>query len=86
MRQKVRRALLLVSLILFPITIYYFSPYLIIMGASEHVINGSFIVFTIMFIASMFLGRVWCGWLCPAGGLQECVARINNKPPKQGKR
>ena len=46
--------------------------------------NGSFIVFSAMFILSMFLGRVWCGYLCPAGGLQECLAQCNPKPAKQG--
>ena len=86
MRQKVRKALLIVSFLLFPIIIWYFSPYLIIMAASEHVINGSFIVFVTMLVASMFLGRAWCGYLCPAGGLQECVGMVNPKPAKQGGR
>ena len=86
MRQKIRRFTILISFILFPITIWYFSPYLIIQAFSEHVMNGSFFVFMLMFILSMFLGRVWCGYLCPTGGLQECVQRINDKPAKQGKR
>ena len=34
-RQRLRGALLLFSLLLFPITLNYFSPYLIMMGASE---------------------------------------------------
>ncbi|MBO4807825.1 MAG: 4Fe-4S binding protein [Lachnospiraceae bacterium] len=84
MRQKIRRTIILISFLLFPITIYYFSPALIIQGAAQHIINGSFIVFVLMFVLSMFLGRVWCGYLCPAGGLQECVGRCNDKPAKQG--
>ena len=86
MRQKIRRTLLLVSFLLFPITIWYFSPYLILQAASEHIMNGSFLVFAAMLVLSMFFGRVWCGFFCPAGGLQECVQRINDKPAKQGKR
>ncbi len=86
MRQRVRRTLLLISFLLFPITIWYFSPYIIIRAASEHIMNGSFIVFVSMFVLSMFFGRVWCGWLCPAGGLQECAMRANDKPAKQKKR
>ena len=86
MRQKVRKTFILISFLLFPITIWYFSPYLIIQGALEHIINGSFIVFMLMLILSMFFGRVWCGWFCPAGGIQDCAARVNENPAKQGKR
>lgn len=84
MRQKIRKIIILFSFLLFPITIWYFSPYLIIQAASEHIMNGSFIVFVLMFICSMFLGRVWCGYLCPAGGLQESIAVCNPKTLKQG--
>lgn len=84
MRQRIRKTTLIVSLLLFPITIWYFSPYLIVQAASEHVMNGSFIVFVAMFVLSMFLGRVWCGYLCPTGGLQECLFACNNKPAKHG--
>ena len=86
MRQRVRKTVLLISFLLFPVIIWYFSPYLIIQGASEHIMNGSFIVFMLMLVLSMFFGRVWCGYLCPAGGLQECVMRVNGNPAKQGKR
>lgn len=84
MRQRLRRTIVFISFLLFPVTIWYFSPYLMIQAASEHIMNGSFIVFMTMLIASIFLGRVWCGWLCPAGGMQECLIRCNEKPAKQG--
>lgn len=84
MRQKVRKCLLIVSFLLFPITIYYFSPALIMQAAAEHIINGSFIVFAAMLVLSMFFGRAWCGYLCPAGGLQECAGMVKDKPAKQG--
>lgn len=79
-RQRVRAALPIVSFLLFPIIMNYLSPYLIIAGAAEGIINGSFIIFGSMFISSLFAGRLWCGWLCPAGGLGEISLAINNKP------
>lgn len=78
-RQKLRKALVLISFLFFPITLYYFSPYLIIQGAFEGIVTGSFIVFTLMFLVSLFLGRAFCGWVCPAGGLQECCTLAVDK-------
>lgn len=79
-RQRIRRALLLLSLLLFPISLYYFSPALILQGAAEGIVTGSFIFFGLMFLSALFLGRLWCGWACPAGALQEIGAPINDRP------
>lgn len=83
-RQKTRKLLLIVSLLLFPITLYYFSPALIINAGLHGIINGSFIVFVFLFFLSIPFGRVFCAYLCPAGGLQACAASVNEKQPKQG--
>ena len=83
-RQKLRKIILIFMLLLFPITIWYFSPYLIIMGALDGVINGSFILFSVLFISSVLFGRIFCGFLCPMGGLQDCLIPINEKVPRQG--
>ena len=83
-RQNFRKLILICAMLLFPVTIYYLSPYVIIQGALEGVITGSFIVFLTMLISSVFLGRLFCGYLCPAGGIQECAMLVNDKNPKQG--
>jgi ferredoxin-type protein NapH len=70
---------------LFPITLNYFSPYIIIDGASQGIITGSFIVFALLFLSSLFLGRLWCAWLCPGGGLQEACLAVNARPARGGK-
>lgn len=79
-KQKRRKILLLLSMLLFPITLNYFSPYLIIQGSFEGVLSGSAIIFVSMFIVSLVLGRAFCGWVCPAGAIQECCMQINERP------
>ena len=78
-RQKTRKTILLITFLFFPIVLYYFSPYLIIAGGSEGIIAGSFISFVGMFLGSLFLGRVFCSWLCPGGATQELCAKVNSK-------
>lgn len=83
-RQKIRKLLIIISLLLFPVTLYYFSPVLIINAGLNGIINGSFIIFILMFLLSIPFGRFFCAYLCPAGGLQECIFAVNDRKPKQG--
>ena len=85
-RQKIRKSLMWASFLMFPVTFYYLSPYLIIDGAAKGIITGSFILFVLLFTISLAAGRLFCGWLCPAGGLQEACFRLNNKSSITGKR
>lgn len=85
-RQQIRKLFLIISLILFPVTLYYFSPALIINAGFQGIINGSFLVFCLLFILSIPFGRLSCAYLCPAGGLQECAFAVKEKSPKQGRR
>jgi len=85
-RQRVRKGLLIGTFLLFPIIMNYFSPYVIIDASSQGIVNGSLIVFALMFLFSLFLGRAWCGWVCPAGGLQEMASSVNGGRFKGGKR
>ncbi len=80
MRQKIRKILLYVSLFLFPITMNFLSPYVSIDGAFAGVLSGSAILFLVLFVSGLFFGRVWCGWLCPAGGIAEVAQTVNPKP------
>jgi len=80
MRQRIRKGIILFIFLLLPAIFYYFSPYLIIMGASEGIISGSFIVFCVLFLSALFLGRGFCAWFCPLAGIQEAsfLARDKN--------
>jgi polyferredoxin len=84
-RQRVRKALLFLSLLLFPVTLYYFSPAIVLNAAAEGVVNASLIVFGLLFVASLLVGRLWCGWACPAGALQEFAAPVNDRPFPRGR-
>ncbi|PDW03779.1 4Fe-4S binding protein [Candidatus Viridilinea mediisalina] len=77
LRQRVRMTILLIAWLLFPVTIFYFSPYLIVQATAEGVVSGSLIVFTLMLLSALLLGRAYCGWACPAAGLQEAALPIN---------
>lgn len=74
--------MIILSFVLLPATFVYISCPIITQGASEGIVTGGLIVFILLFLSSLFLGRIWCGWLCPGGGLQEIYFDINNKPVK----
>ncbi|MBI5359719.1 MAG: 4Fe-4S binding protein [Planctomycetes bacterium] len=84
-RQSLRRMLILISFILFPATLYYLSPALIIQGAAEGIMTGSFVLFASLFVSALFLGRGFCGWVCPGAGLQECCQAVSNKNARGGR-
>jgi len=84
-KQKIRRAVLLITFLTFPITFYYLSPYIIINGAIQGIIVGSFIYFGLLFLFSLFFGRAVCGWVCPAAGMQEWSSAVNDMRVRGGK-
>jgi len=83
-RQNIRKTLLLISFLLFPATFYYFSPVIIIEGAAQGIIAGSFLLFSLLFISSLILGRAFCGWVCPGSIVQDYIAEINDKKLTRG--
>lgn len=78
-RQMTRKIFLFISFLLFPITIFYFSPYLSVIGPAMGVISGAIIVFAGLFVFSLFFGRIFCSWICPMGGMQEAMATIRKR-------
>lgn len=76
-RQTVRRVLLVISFLLFQSLLMFhlfFSPVLVLFAASQGVVNGSLVIFILLFLSSLFLGRAFCGWICPGSGLNELCA------------
>lgn len=83
-RQKLRKGIILFSFFLFPATFFYLSPVLIIQATIKGIINGSFILFLLMFISSLVLGRAYCGWVCPGAGCQEAIFLSRDKKVTKG--
>ncbi|HEX7714496.1 MAG TPA: 4Fe-4S dicluster domain-containing protein [Bacillota bacterium] len=83
-RQSMRKTLILISFFLFPVTIYYLSPALPIEGAFQGIASGSLVLFALLFLSSLICGRAFCGWVCPAAGLQEACFGIQNKRVVRG--
>jgi ferredoxin-type protein NapH len=82
-RQKLRKGLIIGLFLLFPVIIYYFSPDLFLEGAAQGILAGSAVVFGLQFASSLLLGRAFCGWACPVGGLQEIVATFRERPVRR---
>lgn len=79
MRQKIRNTIIWIVFLAFPLILNFFSPYLSINGSFEGIISGSLLLFIILFLSALFLGRAFCGWVCPVSCFQDVCARINNR-------
>ena len=80
MKQKLRKTLVLISLLLFPVTLNFFSPYVSIDGAMSGIISGSLLLFFIMLFTGLFFGRAWCGWVCPMSALCDYAMHVSPRP------
>jgi len=83
-RQKIRKGIILCSFFLFPAILFYFSPFLIVQATLNGTINGSFIVFSLLFLCGLILGRTFCGWVCPGAGCQEVISTVRTKNVTKG--
>ncbi len=83
-RQTIRKWILIVSFLLVPVTIFYTSPIILMMGAAEGIATGSMILLILLFILAFFVARLWCGWLCPMGAWQEICSPIIQHTVREG--
>ncbi len=81
-RGRMRYLVQTVSMLVFPVTLNYMSPYVILDGAFQGIVTGSALLFAALFLTAPFLGRSWCAWVCPAGGIQDLLAKT--KPSRFG--
>ncbi len=79
-RQRIRKGIVLFSFLVFPVTMNFLSPYVIIDGAMNGILTGSAVMFGLMFLSSLLLGRAWCGWVCPGSAMADIAEPLNNRP------
>ncbi|MFA4876746.1 MAG: 4Fe-4S binding protein [Methanoregula sp.] len=79
-RQTIRRIILFVFFIAYPIIIVFLSPILAVPAAGERIMAAGLLIWMILLILSFFIGRVYCGWVCPGGSEQMIVDRLIRKP------
>jgi ferredoxin-type protein NapH len=75
-RQKVRLTILFLMLITLPVTLNYFSVFLIIEGSAQGVMAFSFFFWSLFILTALFLGRAACGYVCSLGAYQETKDRM----------
>lgn len=79
LRQRIRLTVLFIILITFPLTLNYFSVFLIIQASSEGVMAFSFFFWAAFATTSLLFGRAACGYICPLGAYQETKDRMSPK-------
>ncbi|MCK9278144.1 MAG: hypothetical protein M0P22_08665, partial [Methanoculleus sp.] len=60
-RQTIRKAILVVSFLLIPVTLFYISPIVILMGAAKGIATGSMLLFAALAVLSLGVSRARCG-------------------------
>lgn len=79
MRQHIRKGILAFSALMFPLTFLLLSPFIIVLSAAEGVLNGSAMIFGLLLLFSVVCSRLFCGWLCPGGAVQDYISLSNNR-------
>ncbi len=82
-RQTTRRFLIALFFLALPITLNYYSPYLMTSGTAERVATFSLVFWLAVFASSLVLGRSFCGWACPFNGLQQLWESVGVRPLKR---
>ncbi len=84
-RQRIRKVLLLIALLLFQVKILhlFMSPVVPVFAARAGIVPGSLVVYGALFLSSLILGRAFCGWFCPGAAVQEILSLIRS-PAKAG--
>ncbi|MCK4489299.1 MAG: hypothetical protein KAU23_03515 [Anaerolineales bacterium] len=56
-RQRIRKGLVILTFLSFTVTLNFLSPYVIIDGTMKGIVNRRLIMFGLIYLSSLFLGR-----------------------------
>ncbi len=86
-RQRVRKSLLALMFVLFQYRLFhlFFSPVLAVVAASQGIVNGSLLIYALLFLGALFFGRAWCGWCCPGAAINEACSVVMHKRCRGGR-
>jgi len=86
-RQRIRKSLLALIFVLFQYRLFhlFFSPVLAVVAASLGIVNGSLVIYALLFVGALFLGRAWCGWCCPGTAINEACSLVVHKRCRGGR-
>ena len=51
----------------------------IVLSAAKGMLNGSAMIFGLLLLFSIVGSRLFCGWLCPGGAVQDYISGANNR-------
>jgi polyferredoxin len=83
LRQRIRRFLILAFFLLLPVTLNYYSRALMTEGTAKGIATFPLFTWGAIFLSSLVLGRVFCGFGCPFYGLQMAWEQVTDKPTRQ---
>jgi ferredoxin-type protein NapH len=86
-RQRIRKGLLALMFVLFQYRLFhlFFSPVLAVVAASQGIVNGSLLIYALLFLGALFFGRAWCGWCCPGAAINEACSVVIRKRCRGGR-
>jgi ferredoxin-type protein NapH len=83
-RQNWRKAFLVLAVLSLPVTMLYLSPLLTLQGAAGGIVTSSLIFVVLSAVVAFFAGRLFCGWICPGGAVQEILFPANDRRLRGG--
>ena len=80
--QTVRKIAFFAAFALFqllPLFHLFLSPVVSVVGAFRGILVASLLTYGFLALASLLLGRAFCGWFCPGAAVQECCTALGAK-------